>query len=48
MQPENKKLGRPNIYNEKTRSLSMQVPISHYTRLKTILDYELGKLQIKK
>ena len=48
MSQKNKKLGRPNIYTEKTRSLSMQVPVSHYTRLKTILDYELDKLKIKK
>ena len=41
-----KKLGRPRIYDEDTRSLSAQVPKSHYTRLKTILDYELSKLKI--
>lgn len=41
------KAGRPRIYEEKTRSLSMQVPISSYDRLKTILDYELDKLKIK-
>ena len=29
-------------------SLSAQVPKSHYERLKTILDYELDKLKIKK
>lgn len=40
--------GRPKIYTEPTRSLSMQVPLSQYTRLKTILDYELDKLKIKK
>lgn len=40
--------GRPKIYEEKTRSLSMQVPISSYDRLKTILDYELDKLKIKR
>lgn len=48
MAQEKRKAGRPNIYTEKTRSLSMQVPVSHYDRLKTILDYELSKLQIKK
>lgn len=46
--PIKKTAGRPKIYNEKTRSLSMQVPISAYDRLKTILDYELDKLKIKK
>jgi hypothetical protein len=45
---QKKRVGRPNIYNEKTRSLSMQVPLSAYDRLKTILDYELEKLKIKK
>lgn len=39
--------GRPRIYTETTRSLSMQVPISAYERLKTILNYELDKLRIK-
>jgi hypothetical protein len=48
MPPEEKTKGRPRIYTEPTRSLSMQVPVSHYTRLKTILDYELDKLKIKK
>lgn len=43
-----KSAGRPRIYTEPTRSLSMQVPISAYDRLKTILDYELDKLKIKK
>ena len=45
---EKKKAGRPKIYTEKTRSLSMAVPISAYVRLKNILDYELEKLKIKK
>lgn len=45
---EKKKAGRPKIYTEPTRSLSMQVPISAYVRLKNILDYELEKLKIKK
>ena len=40
--------GRPKIYEEKTRSLSMQVPVTSYDMLKTILDYELNKLKIKK
>lgn len=40
--------GRPKIYSEKTRSLSMQVPLSSYDRLKTILEYELEKYKIKK
>lgn len=40
--------GRPKKYTENTRVLSAQVPVSHYNRLKTILDYELSKLQIKK
>lgn len=48
MSGEKKKSGRPRIYSEPTKSLSMQVPISHYARLKTILDYELDKLKIKK
>lgn len=48
MSKEKRKAGRPKIYTEPTRSLSMQVPVSHYNRLKTILDYELSKLQIKK
>ncbi len=39
--------GRPKIYTEPTRSLSAQVPVSHYERLKTILEYELDKLKIK-
>lgn len=46
-QETEKKVGRPRIYNEETRSLSAQVPKSAYTRLKTILDYELDKLKIK-
>lgn len=44
---EKKPKGRPRIYTEKTRSLSAQVPVTHYARLKTILDYELEKLKIK-
>ena len=48
MTPKKPTRGRPKIYTEPTRSLSMQVPVSHYNRLKTILDYELSKLQIKK
>lgn len=48
MSAEKKKVGRKKIYTEDTRSLSMQVPVSHYIRLKTILDYELDKLKIKK
>lgn len=48
MKTEKKKSGRPRIYTEETRSLSMQVPLSAYDRLKTILDYELDKLKIKK
>jgi hypothetical protein len=40
--------GRPKKYTENIRVLSAQVPVSHYDRLKTILDYELSKLQIKK
>lgn len=48
MNTEKKKSGRPKIYTEETRSLSMQVPLSAYDRLKTILDYELDKLKIKK
>jgi len=43
-----KKAGRPRIYNEKTRSVSMQVPLSSYDRLYAILDYELQKYRIKK
>jgi hypothetical protein len=46
MKKEKKPKGRPRIYSEPTRSLSAQVPISHYSRLKTILDYELSKLKI--
>jgi len=45
---EKGKGGRPRIYTEKTRSLSMQVPISAYDKLYTILDYELDKYRIKK
>lgn len=48
MKEEKKKVGRPKIYTEETRSLSMQVPKSAYDRLKNILDYELEKLKIKK
>lgn len=47
MSQEKRKAGRPKIYTEKTRSLSAQVPVSHYNRLKTILEYELSKLKIK-
>ena len=48
MSQDKKKSGRPRIYLEETRSLSMQVPKSAYERLKTILNYELDKLKIKK
>lgn len=48
MTPKKPTKGRPKIYTEKTRVLSAQVPISHYSRLKTILEYELDKLKIKK
>ena len=47
MSNKEKKRGRPKIYTEPTRSLSAQVPVSHYERLKTILEYELDKLKIK-
>lgn len=48
MTPKKTTKGRPKIYTEKTKVLSAQVPISHFSRLKTILDYELDKLKIKK
>lgn len=48
MSQEKKVKGRPKEYSESTRVLSAQVPLSHYTRLKTILNYELDKLKIKK
>ncbi len=47
MSDKKKRRGRPRIYTEPTRSLSAQVPVSHYERLKTILEYELDKLKIK-
>jgi hypothetical protein len=46
MEDKKKKRGRPNMYSEPTVSLHIKVPKSHYTRLKTILEYELSKLQI--
>ena len=48
MKEEKKPKGRPKIYTEPTRVLSAQVPVSQYSRLKTILEYELDKLKIKK
>lgn len=39
--------GRKAIYNELTRSLSFQVPMSEYSRLKKLLQDELEKLKIK-
>jgi hypothetical protein len=48
MSQEKKIKGRPKEYSEPTRVLSAQVPISHFSRLKTILNYELDKLKIKK
>ena len=38
-------MGRPPIYNEPTRVLSMKVPISHHDKLKKILGEELNKLR---
>lgn len=43
-----KKGGRPRKFTEKTRSLSMQVPVSAYDKLYAILDYEVDKYRIKK
>lgn len=40
--------GRPMLYNEETIELRRYVPKSHFTRLETILDYELSKLKTKK
>jgi hypothetical protein len=48
MPPEKKIKGRPKEYSEPTRVLSAQVPVSHFERIKTILNYELDKLKIKK
>lgn len=39
------KAGRPSHFTEPTKQLRVNVPISHYERIKTILDYELGKLK---
>lgn len=37
--------GRPKLFNEETIELRRLVPKSHYTRIETIIDYELGKLK---
>lgn len=46
---KNKKgAGRPKLYNEESLELRRLVPKSQYSRIKTIIDYELDKLKIKK
>jgi hypothetical protein len=40
--------GKPKLYGEKTKSLSFAVPISHYDRLKEIMEEELELLKTAK
>ena len=39
------KAGRPSHFAEETKQLRVNVPVSHYERIKTILAYELSKLK---
>lgn len=46
---KNKKgAGRPKLYNEDSLELRRLVPLSQYSRIETIIDYELEKLKVKK
>lgn len=45
--PRKSNAGRKKLFNEDTIELRRLVPISHYTRIETIIDYELEKLKTK-
>ena len=47
-QPRKSNGGRKAIFEEETKELRRYIPLSHYKRLETILDYEIEKLKIKK
>ena len=45
---EKKIRGRGKLYGEETMVMSIRIPKSQHQRLKTIIEYELSKLQTKK
>ena len=45
---ENKKMGRPKLYNEATFKLQFRVPISHKESIKIIVKEYLLKLKNKR
>lgn len=47
-EPRKSKAGRKAIFEEETKELRRHIPLSQYSRIETIIDYELEKLKIKK
>lgn len=47
-QPRKSNAGRKAIFEEETKELRRHIPLSQYSRIETIIDYELEKLKIKK
>ena len=45
--PRKSNAGRKKLFEEETIELRRLVPKSHYTRIETIIDYELSKLKTK-
>ena len=39
--------GRPKLFEEETKELRRLIPISQYSKLEAILDYEISKLKKK-
>ena len=37
--------GRPKLFEEETKELRRLIPISQYSKLEAILDYEISKLK---
>lgn len=46
--PRKSNAGRKAIFEEETKELRRYIPLSQYSRIETIIDYELDKLKIKK
>lgn len=44
--PRKSNAGRKNLFDEDTKELRRLVPVSQFTRIETIVDYELAKLKL--
>lgn len=43
--PRKSNAGRKELFKEETKELRRLVPLSQFTRIETIIDYELSKLK---